>query len=451
MDQGPTIRRYDLSTLSAGERSTLLRRSDPDHAAAIDEARPIVAAVHAEGDSALVRFAGEALGVELDPCDLQVTDGDFVQAFERLDPDVTRAIDAAVDMVRDFHEAQMPEDMWLKEIKKGAFVGNRYRPIPSVACCLQGGEGRLPNEVIMTAMPAVVAGVPKVIILTPVGPDGEVADATLVAAAKVGVGEVYKCGGAAAVAAAALGTDTVPKVDKIIGSAGPELVAAAGLLENRIAVGLTAGPPEAIILADGGVAADTVALDLVSSSERSPDGTVFLVTTSADLADAVDAALGDLWSGMRKARVACSKTVLAGPNGGIVVAPSMETAIAFVNDFAPACLHVLCRDPFTYLSRIDHAGEILLGPCTPPALGCYVLGPDTIRPTGGGARLWSPLSVFDFLKRSSIGHVTREAFPDLAAQAWVLANHEGLDGHAHAVAAERGDTLPDRTMSPKMS
>ncbi len=451
MNQSPTIRRYDLSTLSASERLALLRRRDLDHAVATDGARAIIAAVGSEGDEALARFVGEAHDVDFDPCDLQVTDGDFVQAFERLDPDVTRAIDTAVDMIRDFHEAQMPEDIWLKEIKKGAFVGNRHRPIPSVACCVRGGDGGLPSEVIMATMPAVTAGVPKVVILTPAGPDGGVDDATLVAAAKVGVGEVYKCSGAAAVAAAALGTDTVPKVDKIIGSAEPELIAATRLLVKQIDVGLIAGPPEAIILADDGADADIVALDLVSSSERSPDGAVFLVTTSADLADAVGAAVDGRWSGMRDARAACSKAVLAGPSGGLVVAPSMRTAIEFVNDFAPACLHVLCRDPFTCLSQIDHAGEILLGPCTPPALASYILGPDAMRPTGGGARLRSPLSVFDFLKRSSIGHVTPEAFSDLAAQARVLANHEGLDGHASAVAADRGRTLPGQTISPKMS
>jgi histidinol dehydrogenase len=236
---------------------------------------------------------------------------------------------------------------------------------------------------MMTTIPAVVAGVPRIVVITPPGPDGRVDDATLVAAHKAGVAEVYKCGGAQGVAAVTFGTATVPKVAKVIGPGSPYVLAAKRLLADRIA-----------------------ALDLVIESEHGPDSSAFLVTDTPAVADAAIAALPGIWVELGAERAAFSQAVLCGPRGGVVLARDMADAIAFVNDYAPEHLEVLSDDPFAYLGRIEHAGEILLGPHTPIVLGNFVLGPDCVLPTGGWARTFSPLSVFDFLKRSSIGYVT---------------------------------------------
>jgi histidinol dehydrogenase len=260
----------------------------------------------------------------------------------------------------------------VKEIRPGAFAGDRYRPIPSVACYAPRGKGAFPSVTMMTTIPAVVAGVPRIVVITPPGPDGRVDDATLVAAHKAGFAEVYKCGGAQGVAAVTFGTATVPKVAKVIGPGSPYVLAAKRLLADRIA-----------------------ALDLVIESEHGPDSSAFLVTDTPAVADAAIAALPGIWVELGAERAAFSQAVLCGPRGGVVLARDMADAIAFVNDYAPEHLEVLSDDPFAYLGRIEHAGEILLGPHTPIVLGNFVLGPDCVLPTGGWARTFSPLSVFD--------------------------------------------------------
>ncbi len=333
----------------------------------------------------------------------------------------------------------MPEEMWLKEVRPGAFAGDRYRPIPSVACYVPRGKGAFPSVTMMTTIPAAIAGVPKIVVVTPPGPDGRVDAATLVAARRAGVTEVYKCGGAQGVAAVAFGTETVPKVAKIVGPGSPYVVAAKRLLADRIDTGPPAGPSEAIVLADDGASGRIAALDLVIESEHGPDSSAFLVTPSARVAEAAIAALPGIWAALGPQRAEFSRSVLGGPRGGVVLARDMEDAIGFVNDYAPEHLELLCEEPFAWLGRIEHAGEILLGRHTPIVLGNFVLGPDCVLPTGGAARTWSPLSVFDFLKRSSIGYVTAGAYPELAQHARILATYEGFDGHAHAISAARDE------------
>jgi histidinol dehydrogenase len=423
--------------LDAASRARLLERTDVDLRPFIDAALPIIEDVRIEGDEALIRYAQTFDRAELDQSDLRANDGDFVRAFERIDPEVIRAIDYAIDNIRRFHEAQMPDEMWLKEIRPGAFAGERYRPIPSVACYVPGGKAAFPSVTMMATIPAVVANVGKIVIITPPGPDGQIDDAILVAAAKVGVGEIYKSGGAQAVAAAAFGTATIPKVAKVVGAGSPYVTAAKRLLADRIDTGTPAGPSEAIVLADSAANCRIAALDLIAESQHGPDSSAFLVTDSRQMADAVAAAIMNYWVDMEPERASCSKAVLRGAKGGIVLAPSMDAAVDFVNDYAPEHLEILCADPFAYLGLIHHAGEILLGPRTPIALGNFVLGPNAVLPSGGAARTWSPLSVFDFLKRSSIGYVTPSGYPALAEQARILAAYEGSDGHASAVFEQR--------------
>jgi histidinol dehydrogenase len=438
MSGAQAVSRFELARLSAAERARLLERADADVGRFLEAVTPIIEAVRAEGDAALYRFARELDRAEIEG-DLKASEEDFARAERDLDPEVVRAIDYAADNIRRFHEAQMPEEMWLKEIRPGAFAGDRYRPIPSIACYVPRGKGAFPSVTMMTTIPAVIAGVPRILIVTPPGPDGRVDAATLVAARKAGVSDVYRCGGAQAVAAVAFGTETVPKVAKIVGPGSPYVVAAKRLLADRIDVGLPAGPSEAIVLADEHANGRIAALDLVIESEHGPDSSAFLVTPSVQVAEAAIEALPEIWAALGPQRAEFSRAVLGGPRGGVVLAADMDDAIGFVNDYAPEHLELLCEEPFAWLGRIEHAGEILLGSHTPIVLGNFVLGPDCVLPTGGWARSWSPLSVFDFLKRSSIGYVTARAYPELAYHARILATYEGFDGHAHAISAARDE------------
>jgi histidinol dehydrogenase len=424
---------HDLAALSAEQRAQLLRRTESDLELFIERVRPIIEAVRTEGDVALARYARELDKSPVTPDAIASTEADFDAAFKALEPEVMAAIDYAVENIRNFHEAQMPEEMWMKEMRPGAFAGERTGPIPSVACYVPRGKGSFPSVVMMTTIPAVVAGVPRPIVVTPPGPDGKVDAATLVAARKAGIKEVYKCGGAQAVAAVAYGTATVPRCVKILGPGSPYVVAAKRLLAGRIDPGIPAGPSEAIVLADAGANPRLAALDLIVESEHGPDSSAFLVTDSRAVAEGVRAALVECWQHMGPQRVEFSSTVLGGPRGGVVLARDWDEAIAFVNDYAPEHLQVHAAEPMAQLGRLKHAGEILLGSTTPIPLGNFVLGPNAVLPTSGWARTASPLSVFDFLKRTSIAYVTEHAYPELAHHARVLATYEGFDGHANAV------------------
>ncbi len=428
---------HDLSLLSSAERAQLLVRSEADLGPVIEKVKPIIAAVEAEGDAALARFAREFDKAPVTADRIAATSADFDRAFNQVESDVIAAIEYAVDGIRRFHEAQKPEEMWMKEIRPGAFAGDRVMPIPSVACYVPRGKGSFPSVVMMTTIPAVVAGVPRTAIVTPPGADGNVDAATLVAARLAGVSEVYKCGGAQGVAAVAYGTQTVPKLAKIVGPGSPYVVAAKRLLADVIDPGIPAGPSESIILCDETANGRVAALDLIVESEHGPDSSAFLVTDSRAVAETARKAIPEYWRKMGEQRVSFSSAVLGGPRGGIVLAPDFDQAIAFVNDYAPEHLEILGNDPFAHLGRIVNAGEILLGEHTPVPLGNFVLGPNAVLPTSGQARTCSPLSVFDFMKRSSIGYVTAGGYPALARHAKVLATYEGFDGHANAVSSLR--------------
>jgi histidinol dehydrogenase len=432
---------HDLSKLSPAARAKLLVRSEAELGAVIEKVKPIIAAVKAEGDEALARFAREFDKSPVTADRLKATEADFTAAFTAVEPEVIAAIEYAVEGIRNFHTAQKPEEMWFKEIRPGAYAGDRFLPIPSVACYVPRGKGSFPSVVMMTTIPAVVAGVPRIAIVTPPGPDGNIDAATLVAAKLAGVKEVYKCGGAQAVAAVAYGTQTVPKLAKIVGPGSPYVVAAKRLLADVIDPGIPAGPSESIILCDETANGRVAALDLIVESEHGPDSSAFLVTNSPAVAAAARQAVPEYWGKMGAQRVQFSSAVLGGPRGGVVLTPDFDQAIAFVNDYAPEHLEILGRDPFAYLGRIENAGEILLGEHTPVPLGNFVLGPNAVLPTSGQARTCSPLSVFDFMKRSSVGYVTAASYPALARHARVLATYEGFDGHANAVSPLRDAAL----------
>ncbi|MEQ8967959.1 MAG: histidinol dehydrogenase [Azospirillaceae bacterium] len=431
------INLHVLDALSPDDRARLMVRTEADLSKYADPVARIIEAVRTEGDAALARFAREFDKSPVDADAIAATEADFERAFDSLEPEVVAAIEFAVGNIRAFHEDQMPERMWLEETQPGAYAGERWSPIPSVACYVPRGKGSFPSVVMMTTIPAVVAGVPDIAVITPPGPDGEVDDATLVAAKLAGVTNVYKCGGAQGVAAVAYGTETVPRCRKIVGPGSPWVLAAKAQLAHRIDTGTPAGPSESIVLADATANPAIAALDLIIESEHGPDSSAYLVTDSREVAEAARAAIPEYWAQMGEQRVGFSKAVLGGERGGIVLAPDFAAAVAFVNDYAPEHLEILGAEPFAHLGKIEHAGEVLLGENTPITLGNFVLGPNAVLPTGGNARTYSPLSVFDCLKRIGIGYVTAEGYRLLAPHARTLALYEGFDGHANALSETR--------------
>jgi histidinol dehydrogenase len=434
---------HDLSTLGEEARAALFRRSEADLTAFVETVRPIIEAVRTEGDAALVRFARDLDKADLKPGAIRATEAEFDAAFGKVDAEVIEAIRFGIDNIRHFHEEQKPEAMWLKEMRPGAFAGDRYSPIRSVALYVPRGKGAFPSVTMMTAVPAVVAGVPDIAIVTPPAPDGSVDAATLVAARLAGVGTVYKVGGAQAVAAVAYGTETVGKAIKIVGPGSPFVVAAKRLLSGVIDPGLPAGPSEALILADDTVHGGLAALDLLIEAEHGPDSSAYLVTHSRRVAEEAIAALPGHWSRMTPQRVDFSRAVLTGPYGGVVVTPSVEESWRFVNDYAPEHLEILSTDPFAHLSHITEAAEILMGPYTPVCIGNFGLGPNAVLPTSRWARTYGPLSVHDFVKRSSVGYVTASAYPEFARHAHTLARYEGFSSHEQAVSEVRRRYLPN--------
>lgn len=427
-----------LAELSTEGRAALLCRSETDLSGFFDTVRPIIAAVRAEGDAALARFGRDLDGaVGLTATNLQATEAEFDEAFAVLDPDLTATIRYALTNIRSFHEEQLPDPMFLKEIRPGAFAGDRFTPLRSVALYVPRGKGSFPSVTMMTSVPAALAGVKDVAIFTPPTSDGKVDAATLVAARLAGVGTVYKVGGAQAVAAAAYGTQTIRRAVKIVGPGSPYVVAAKRLLADVIDPGLPAGPSECIIFNDGSVHGGLAALDLLIEAEHGPDSSAWLVTTSGRVVDEALAALPEHWAAMTPQRRAFSQTVLTGRSGGIILAANLAEAYGFINDYAPEHLEVLSTHPFEHLGELTEAAEILLGPHTPVTVANFCLGPNNVLPTSAGARSHGPLSVMDFMKRSSVGYVTAKGWPDLAAAAGKLATYEGFPAHANAAGPAR--------------
>ena len=438
------IRFQTASKLSAAERAALLKRSETDLATFMERAKPIIQAVKDEGDQALVRFARDLDKADVKIDNLKTTEQEFDDAFKKIEKDVLESIEYAIGNIRTFDEEQSPEAMWMKEIRPGAFAGDRWTPLASAALYVPRGKGAFPSVTMMTAVPAVVAGVKYIAICTPPTTDGTINAATLVAARIAGVSTVYKCGGAQAVAAVAYGTETVNPVLKIVGPGSPWIVSAKRLLSDVIDTGLPAGPSEAVVFADDTIDGRLAAMDVLIEAEHGPDSSAYIVTHSRKVAEAALAALPDFWAKMTPQRVEFSRNVLSGRQGGIVLTRSLQESYDFVNEYAPEHLEILSTEPFQHLESITEAAEILMGPHTPVTLGNFVLGPNAVLPTSRWARTYGPLSVTDFLKRSSIGYVTSAAYPELAGHARNLARYEGFSSHENAVSGMRDEILGSR-------
>jgi histidinol dehydrogenase len=434
------IHYYELSKLNSAQRTRLLRRAELQIDELVERVRPIVQEVRQRGDQALLEFTERFDRVRLTLDQLRVGREEIERAHQTLDVLVRDAIKHAIRNVRTFHERQMPHEQWFTQVAPGVMAGEKITPVTSVGLYVPRGKGAFPSVMYMLATPASIAGVPRIVVCTPPGPNGEVDPATLVAADLCGVHEIYRVGGAQAIAALAYGTASIARVHKITGPGSGFVSAAKRLLYGTVDVGLPAGPSESILLADRSADAELVARDLLIEAEHGPDSSSLLVTDSQALAEAVLALLPGKMAALPDWRQAFCRTVFEAEEGtgGIVLAAHMREAVEFVNEYAPEHLEVQVREPFALLAELKNAGEILLGSYTPFCTGNYSIGTNAVLPTGGFAHTYSCTSVYDFLKRTGLAYLTQEGYASLSETTRRLADFEGFPAHANAVTERSG-------------
>ncbi|MBM6774891.1 histidinol dehydrogenase [Olsenella profusa] len=421
-------------TLSDGERLTqadLNRTGGTLPAEVISSAEKIVDEVRARGDAAVrefcLRFDGAC------PDAFRVPDELLAGAADLVDPAFLAALTRARDQIRAFHEREL-EQSWFTTRPDGTLLGVQVTPVASAAVYVPGGRAQYPSTVLMDTIPAKVAGVGRVVMLTPPQADGTLSAYTLAAAALAGVDEVYAVGGAQAIAAAAYGTESVPAVDKIVGPGNAYVAAAKRYVSGDVGIDMVAGPSEVCVLADATADPVVVAADLMAQAEHDPLASCYLVTCDADLPDRVLDAVGRLVAQSPRADITRASL---DDRGVVVVAPTLEAAVDAVNVIAPEHLELHCADALGLLGKVRNAGAIFVGAWSSEPLGDYVAGPNHTLPTGGTARFSNPLGVYDFQKRSSVICYTSEGLLADAPAVQTIAQSEGLWAHALSVGLRR--------------
>lgn len=427
-----TIQFWKSSELKGEERAKIMRRSEKDITELLPLAQEVSENVRLRGDEGVVEYARRFDAPNFTASMLKAMPEDFANARANLAQDVVDAIQLAHDNIRAFHEEQMPEKMWFTEVRPGIMAGEKISPVASVGLYVPRGKGAFPSVMLMLCVPARVARVPNIVVVTPPRPDGKADDASLVAAEIAGITDVYVVGGMQAIAALAYGTETIPKVAKVIGPGSSYVSAAKRWLFGTFDVGLPAGPSESIILADEYADPRLAALDLLVEAEHGTDSAAILVTHSPEVAQKAYEILPEYIQQLPEWRQSFVSEVLSN-YGGIFLTNSLDESIAFVNEYAPEHLELLVKEPFVVLNRIENAGEILLGELTPIPTANYALGLNAILPTGGFAQTFSSVSVQDFLKRSGVGYLSKEGYESLQAEVALLADYEDFPAHAMAI------------------
>lgn len=396
-----------------------------------EAAQRIVADVKAEGDAALLRYTERHDGVKLEPSQLRVTQEEIEAAYGQVDAAFLTAIREAAVNIRRFHEKQL-RNSWMDVQPDGTVLGQLMRPLKRVGVYVPGGKAAYPSSVLMNVIPAQVAGVPEIVVVTPPATGGKagIDPYILVAAAEAGVREMYRVGGAQAIAALAYGTDSIAPVDKICGPGNIYVALAKRAVFGAVDIDSIAGPSEIVVLADEGADAVYIAADLLSQAEHDEMASAILVTPSQTLAEAVAAEVERQLELLPRKDIARSSI---DSYGAVLLVDSLEAGIAVVNQLAPEHLEVLTADPMRWLGYIENAGAIFLGPYSSEPVGDYFAGPNHIIPTNGTARFSSPVNVDDFLKKSSLIYYSKEALLANGDKIMTLARHEGLEGHARAI------------------
>lgn len=420
------------SELSDNYKQKILLRSEQDIQDVESIVRPILEDVRLNGDEAIRKYALKFDKATL--ADIKVSDAEFERANRDLPQDIKGAIDQCARNIRIHHEQQMQrvEPAWLDEVSSGVYAGERVNPIPSVGLYVPRGKGAFPSVMYMLATPAIVAKVPHVVVVTPPTPEGSVDDASLYAAQACGVRDIYKVGGAQAIASLAYGTQTVPKVDKVVGPGNAFVSCAKRLLSNKLDAGMPAGPSEALIIADKYANAYNTALDVINEAEHGPDSASVLATDDIEFATEVCKHLNDLIEGLPEKRRDFCKTGFQ-TYGAILVFDTMSAVIDFANDYAVEHLFLKVKQEDDIIPKLTNVGEILIGEHTPIVMGNYGVGVNAVLPTGRHARTWSCTSVWDFLKRTSIARMDAKGYDSMKDAVVKLAHFEGFPGHAQAI------------------
>ncbi len=415
--------------LNSGNIEKALIRSDAvtDHEV-VEVVRAIIEDVAARGDRALIEYTTKFDRVTLTEEELAVSVSERDYARDQVPEKIIQSLELATKRIRNYHQHQLPKSWTMKE--EGATMGQIARPIGRVGLYVPGGLANYPSSVLMNGIPAQIAGVPEIILCVPTAANGKVSKYTLAAASILGIDNIYKVGGAQAIAAMAFGTDTIKGVDKIAGPGNIYVATAKKLVVGTVDIDMIAGPTEIVIIADKHAKAPFIAADMIAQSEHDSQATSILITDDASLAEQVNEALKEQLASA--ARLDIAQSALS-ERGRIYVVDDLRLAFEFVNRFAPEHLEIMTVNAEECLSDVKNAGAIFLGDYTPEVLGDYIAGSNHVLPTSSTARFYSPLGVYDFVKWSSFMSFSKEAMSKIGSEALALARIEGLEGHGKSV------------------
>lgn len=407
----------------------LLKRSTNDYGEYEKIVADIIENVKARKEEAIFEYS-----LKFDKCQMtketfRVTAEEIAEAYTQIDENFIRVMKDSAANIRAYHEKQK-RNSWFDAKEDGTILGQKITPMQTVGVYVPGGKAAYPSTTLMNVVPAKVAGVPNIVMTTPAGADGKVNPATLVAADIAGVDQIFKVGGAQAIAALAYGTEMIPKVDKIVGPGNIFVALAKRAVYGHVSIDSIAGPSEILVLADETATPKYVAADLLSQAEHDELASAILVTTSRELAEAVSKEVDVFLSKLSRTEI-MQKSL--DNYGYILIAPDMETAIEATNEIASEHLEILTKNPFDTMTKIKNAGAIFLGEYSSEPLGDYYAGPNHVLPTNGTAKFFSPLNVDDYVKKSSIISYSREALEKVHKDIELFAEKEGLTAHANSI------------------
>ena len=420
-----------IGDLNPERRKSVMERSMDDISSIFEDVRAIVEDIKKRGNAVALEHYKKHKS-DIAASDLEVTREEIDEAYQIVDPEVIECLKTAAMNITKFHQAQLEREMWSIEISEGILAGRVTRPMDIVGCYVPGGTAAYPSSVLMTVLPAKVAGVGQTVAVTPPKKGMEGNPATLVAADIAGCDRIFKVGGPWGVAGLAYGTETMPRVDKIVGPGNKYVTAAKMLVYGQVDIDSPAGPSESLILADETGDPELIALDFLSQVEHDPDSAAVLVTTSGGLASAVCEIIDREYDSLPRKDI--FETSLS-KHSYVLLAEDMDQAVDFTNEYAAEHLQILTHDPFITLNRIKHAGSIFMGPYAPVPVGDYASGTNHVLPTGQCARMFSGLSVDDFIKKPTFQYLSRDGLASLKDTVITLAEAEGLPIHAKAVKA----------------
>ncbi|MFA7037357.1 MAG: histidinol dehydrogenase [Methanosarcina sp.] len=420
-----------LSDVSEAEMQRLISRGS-GLADVGDTVSAVLSDVRMKGDAALREYTKKFDKVEL--ANFEVSEEEFEKALSEIGSELLGHLRIAAENIRAFHRAQMPETTWFMELQPGVVLGQKATPLESVGAYAPGGRASYPSTVLMTVIPARVAGVEQVIVCTPPRADGSVHPLTLAAAKVAGADKVFKLGGVQAIGAMAYGTETVPRVDKIVGPGNVFVTSAKMQVRDIAEIDFPAGPSEVLIIADESADAAMAASDIIAQAEHDPNAVSVLVTTSETLAEEVEQEV--LAQAESTARSEIVKISLE--NAAVLIADSLDQCIDFSNKFAPEHLEIMVEDSDFVLGRIKNAGSIFIGNYAPVPVGDYASGTNHVLPTAGYAKIYSGLNINHFLKYSSIQKISKSGLESLKETVIALAEEEGLKAHADSIRARFG-------------